>query len=312
MTPRLSAFFLVGPTAAGKSEVAERIAADRDWDLLSADSMMVYTGMDIGTAKPSPAVRARLRYHGLDRVNPDQPFNVWEYRRHALDVLRRNAAEGRPTIVVGGTGLYIRALVQGLDPATGADEGLRAHGAELLKTGGIAALQDLLRQKDPAALAALDDPLNPRRLIRALEKAGQPGAARTVTRLELAPMAGLTLDPDALARRIQARVEGMFQQGIEAEVRTLLARYPALSDTARQAIGYAEVIDGLAGRCSRAEAIERIVRRTRQYAKRQRTWFRHQVNVKWIDFAPDSDIAHTAERVREHWDHHGATDIQDD
>jgi tRNA A37 N6-isopentenylltransferase MiaA len=244
----LTAYFLVGSTATGKTDVAHAIARAEGWRILSADSMLVYAGMDVGTAKPDRQSRSEVRYDGMDLIGPGERFSAGLYRRVALGVLERNRADGCPTIVVGGTGLYIKSLTHGLTPG---------QWNERPAVGG--------------------------------------------------PLVGLWVEPGALRRRIAARVDAMFARGLLDEVKALLAD-GSLSMTSSQAIGYAEAIACLDGQCTEAEARERIVRRTCQLAKRQRTWFRHQSPAEWVD-ATDRSAEDAAKCVVETWRQHGPTGI---
>lgn len=310
--PGVPAFLLVGATATGKTAVAEWIACRCGCDILAADSMTLYRGMDIGTAKPDPATRRELSYLGLDLALPGEVFSVGSW----LDAVRGQLAErayvgeppvpggvGRRLIVCGGTGLYVKALLQGLQPSVAADPAARARWEALHAAGGVAALGEALQRISPAAYDAVADKLNPRRLIRALElaEAGQPPPTSWKSARAQPAIAGLRADVATLRRRIEARVRAMFAAGLVEEVRRLLVEYPQWSQTARQAIGYAEALACLEGRMSPAAAVEQTVRRTVQLAKRQRTWFTRQVNVRWIDVGESTDAGALGEKVLECW-----------
>jgi tRNA dimethylallyltransferase len=305
------AHFLVGPTAVGKSAVAHFIASQERRPVLSADSMLVYRAMDIGTAKPTRAERDCVRYHGIDLVPPSEIYSVGSYARYAGDVLRRTP-DDEPAIVVGGSGLYIKALTDGLAELPETAPERRAHWLKRADTEGISALLDELRARAPLFYDALDDPENVRRVIRAHEMVDAglkaPPAGWRADRA-YAPLAGLRMAPDALSRRIAERVQAMYAGGLVDEARSLRDAYPQLSLTAAHAIGYAEVFAYLEGRYTRGEAIERTLVRTRRLAKRQRTWFRNQARVEWIDVLPGTPVEQTAERVMEHWKRHGPTQI---
>ena len=308
-----AAGFLVGPTACGKTAVAQWLAERHGYEILSADSMLVYRGMDIGTAKPSVGERARVAYHGLDLTTPDLPFSVWEYSRHAHGVLAEASAQGRKVIVAGGTGLYVKCLTHGLRAAPAPDPATRERWERVEREQGIGALQEALKARSPEVYESLRDKANVRRLLRALEVAGDGAKGLPATWAEAAPsapLAGIRRTADDLKSRVESRVARMYAAGFIDEVEGILRQYPVLSETARQAIGYAEVMDCLAGRCSPAEARQRTVIRTRQLAKRQLTWFRHQAEVRWIDVPPGMDTAAIAERVMEHWDACGLTRIR--
>jgi tRNA dimethylallyltransferase len=304
-----TAFILVGPTASGKSDVALRIAADRGWCILAADSMVVYRGMDIGTAKPTPAARAAVPHDGLDLVPCSESFSAGRFRDYALDAIARRAASGCTVMVVGGTGLYVKALVCGLGGGA-VDGATMGRLRDRLESEGVDALARELDRIDPAGAAALRDRRNPRRVARALERAAAgtaPPAGWNGSSWKGGPAAGLWIEPDVLRRRVAARAEAMFRGGLIDEVRGLLAA-GSLSETAREAIGYAEAIDFLGGRCTLEEAISRSATRTCQLAKRQRTWFRHQMPVRWID-ATGMDTERAAAAVLVEWRANGPTEI---
>lgn len=312
MTPApTSAWFLVGPTAAGKTAVAQRLAERRGALILSADSMLVYRGMDIGTAKPSPAERGQVPYLGLDCVTPDQSFSVGDYLQVIREGLARLGVAHRPCIVVGGTGLYISCLRHGLRPGAGPDPELRRRLESVHEAGGVVGLQAELDRVAPGRLASLSDPRNPRRLIRAIEKAmgGETEAAWSES-LEMPPLAGLRWPGDSLARRIHERVEAMYRNGLLEEARVLRAAYPGLSRTAAQAIGYAEAWAYLDGRITGEEARARTEVRTRQLAKRQATWFRHQARVHWVEVTPGQSVDDMADAVEAQWNLYGPAPLQ--
>jgi len=308
----LHAYFLVGPTAVGKSFIAQRIAALQSYHILAADSMQVYRGMDVGTAKPGPDDRSLVCHHGIDLIDPSELFNVWQYRRYALDVLLENRSSGRETIIVGGTGLYVKSLLDGLADESAGDATERSYWTGILEKGGIETLQAALQAKDQEAFCRLADKKNPRRLIRALETASlgvKTSGGKWKRGLDSAPIPGLLLPPEELNARIASRVDAMYDAGLIDEARSLLESDKPLSCTALQAIGYAEVFDFLNGRCSREDAIARTVVRTRQLAKKQRTWFRHQLNVKWIEITVNMETDAIASMVEEHWRKYGPTEI---
>ena len=302
----LTAHFLVGPTASGKSAVAQYLAllGHPTRPILAADSMTIYRGMDVGTAKPEAADRAAVPSFGFDLVDPDQPFSVGDGRAAVRAAAPAIAACGAPPIVVGGTGLYVKCLTEGLDSAP-VDPAHRAAAEALLNAEGLAALQAAARALNPAEFAKLRDPENPRRVVRAYEllAAGQPlPAAEERPRPKLA---GLALPPEELRARIARRARQMFAYGLVEEVRALRAKYPALSDTARHAIGYEEAARVLDGQIPEEEAIRLVAIRTGQYAKRQMTWFRHQADVVWIEVGPRDGIERLAGKVQAVWRTHG-------
>ena len=304
---QLYADILVGPTASGKSAVAQFLAQQTPpRPIISADSMAIYRGMDIGTAKPTAAERAAVPSFGFDLAPPDQPFSAGNYLaaiRAAIPAI--TAAQATP-IVVGGTGLYVKALTLGLDPPPSNPE-LRAQAENILQTHGLPALQAATRALNPAEYAKLRDPENPRRVIRAYEllAAGHP-LPRPSDRPR-PPMAGLLLPPDELHARIARRARQMFAHGLVEEVRHLRQTHPALSPTARHAIGYEEAAAVLDGRLTEETAIRQVTTRTRQYAKRQMTWFRNQADVRWVEVTPRDDTERLANKVRQIWSALGPT-----
>ncbi|HOW97866.1 MAG TPA: tRNA (adenosine(37)-N6)-dimethylallyltransferase MiaA [Kiritimatiellia bacterium] len=297
-----TAWFLVGPTAAGKSAVAQYLAEREGLDILSADSMLVYRGMDVGTDKPTADERSRVRYWGLDLVEPAEPFSVGRFLEAAREAFRAAAAR---VIVAGGTGLYVKGLVEGLDAAPPADPDLRKRLSEL----DVAGLQEELRRRDPARLESLADPRNPRRLIRAIELAECGARGVRPAREPGAPLVGLKPEPARWRARIAERVTRMFEGGLLDEARRLRERGDALSGTARHAIGYAEAFAALDGTLTVGQAREQAVRRTWQLARRQMTWFRHQVRVEWIDHDFSEPVARLADRVWAAWRKHGPNPV---
>lgn len=302
MTGAPTAWFLVGPTAAGKSAVAQHLAERESLDILSADSMLVYRGMDIGTDKPSAEDRRRVRYWGLDLAAPDESFSAGRFLAAARQAFQE-AAGG--LIVAGGTGLYVKCLVEGLDAAPPADPELRRRLSEL----DVAGLQEELRRRDPARLEALADPRNPRRLIRAIELAETSAHPSRLARPSGPPMVGLRPQAAPWRAKIGERVRKMFDGGLLEEARRLHERHSALSATARHAIGYAEAFAVLDGTLTVGQAREQVVHRTWQLARRQMTWFRHQVRVEWIDHDFSEPVARLADRVWAAWRKHGPNPV---
>jgi tRNA dimethylallyltransferase len=281
----------VGPTASGKSAFALEAAPALGAEIVAVDAFTVYRGMDIGTAKPSPQERARVRHHLLDVLDPSQEATVAEFQGLARAAIADVHARGRLPLLVGGSGLYFRAVVDRLEfPPT--DPGLRAELAarwEHDPAGAHAALS----ARDPAAAARID-PGNLRRTVRALEVAELTGRPFSDwrrswdTHASVYPglvVVGVAIDRAVLAARIAARVEAMVARGFVEECRALAGR--PLSATARQAIGYAELFDHLEGRATLGQAVERTVTRTRRFAVRQARWFAADPRVGW---RPPTDI----------------------
>jgi tRNA dimethylallyltransferase len=271
---------IVGPTASGKTDLAMALAARLPVEILVADSRQVYRGMDIGTAKPGAAARASVPHHLLDLVDPDEPFTVAQWVEQARTLLDEIAARGRLPMLVGGTGLYVSALVDGHDyAAQGWSPEMREGLARDLETAGLEPLAERLSRHAPATAARIDL-RNPRRVVRALERGtGEPRSEPYAGRIALL---GLGRPREVLYRRIDERAAWLFASGLLDEVRGLLdAGYgPDLRPMSGH--GYREAAAYLAGESSLEEAIALSARRTRQYAKRQLTWFRRDARVMWI------------------------------
>ena len=274
--------------------------------------MLVYRGMDIGTAKPTPAERSAFRYRGIDLVSPAEPCSAGLYLEAARAALHDAADSDCGLLVVGGTGLYIDLLLHGLsgDGAPPVPADLRARYAALLAEGGPAALRAEAERLRPGVLARLADPENPRRVQRVLERLalGQdPVPTRETTGPGLlspdTPCAVLSIPAAPLAERIARRVDAMFAQGLLNEVRALRQAHPVWSSTASAAIGYAEAAAVLDGALSPDEARERIALRTRQLAKRQRTWFRGRLPDAPRIAAPadEADVPRAADDLERLW-----------
>ena len=291
-----SAFILVGPTAAGKSSVVQLLAEQTGAPVVSADSMNIYRGMDIGTAKPTADERAAVAYHGIDLAEPTEAFSVGDWLHAVRSAFfqplenKRGGGSASP-IVAGGTGLYVKCLLAGLDPMPAADEALRARTEKMT----LAELQAEARAAAPEAYAALADNENPRRLVRLLEHGGLPGTQKK----ELPVIVGLHMEREVLLKRIAARVENMYANGLIEEARGLMGL--ELSATAEKAIGYAEAFAVLRGEMTETQAKERTVIRTRQLAKRQMTWFRTQLNVEWVETQNFQTLEKLAEQVSKVW-----------
>lgn len=261
-----------------------------DVDLVSVDSMQVYRGMDIGTAKPSPAEREQVPHHLIDLVGADEEFTVASYidaLEHCLDSV---AAAGRRAVFVGGTGLYLRAVVDGLDLA-GTWPEIRTQLEAEADSVGARALHQRLASIDPQAALKIE-PDNRRRIVRALEVIDGSGQMFSTfgSGLDQYPetavtQVGIRWERAALAERIADRVSRMIDEGFVAEVEQILASNP--SKTARQALGYREIIDHLEGRSTLENAIEATIRRTRQFAVRQERWFRRDPRIRWVEVVAD-------------------------
>jgi tRNA dimethylallyltransferase len=277
---------VVGPTGVGKTATAVALASRVPVEVISADSRQVYRGMDVATGKPTVAERRAVTHHLVDLVDPDDRYHAARFvcdARAAIDAVR---GRGRLPVVVGGTGLYIRALLRGLDAAPPADPDFRAELAGLAARAGRVALHARLAREAPG-LAQRLHPNDAVRVIRALElvRAGrgeQRAWIREVPEYD-AVYVGLTMERSRLGRRLRARVDAMVAAGLEDEVRTLLARgyHPGLP--AMQGIGYRDFVRVLAGEATVADAVRTMQRDTLRYAKRQWTWFLREPDVAWLD-----------------------------
>lgn len=281
---------IVGPTAVGKSALAMAVAERAGAEIVSGDALQVYRGFDIGTAKPSLAERSRVPHHLIDVLDPTERFSAGRFATLARAALAEIARRGRPAVVVGGSGLYLRALLEGIAPLPPANPALRAELDRRLETEGLAALRSELVERDPATAARLGA-ADRQRILRALEvvlSTGRPLSSWLADRpfgLEPLPArrVGLTLPRTLLYDRIEARVRRMIDAGWLDEVRGLLARGVPREAPAFQAIGYAQWVRHLAGDLDHEDALRRIVVATRRYAKRQETWFRREADVEWRD-----------------------------
>ena len=284
------AICIVGPTASGKSELAQRVGELLDGEVVSADSMQVYRGMDIGTGKVLPRDR-RVRHHCIDIVEPGQPYSAALFQEDARESFRDIDARGKRCILCGGTGFYVRAAIDDYDFPAGDQVGnvVRERYNAFVEEHGSEALWQLLKARDAASAEII--PVNDvKRLVRAFELleegttyATQKEKLAAIGQIVPAEFFGLQVDPDALRDRIDQRVDDMFEEGLVEEVRGLLANGFRKAVTSPQAIGYKEIVEALDGSCGIDDARESIKTATRRYAKRQRTWFRKDKRIKWIE-----------------------------
>jgi len=297
-------FFLVGPTASGKTAVGIEVALRIGAEILSLDSMALYRGMDIGTAKPSVEERARVPHHLLDLAEPHEAFSTGRYLEAAEAAIGDIAARGKLPLFVGGTALYLKGLTEGFFHGPPADWELRRRLIAEAQERGVPALHERLAAVDPAAARRIH-PNDLRRIVRALEVRAATG--RPISELQTqfgtpsaryeCVLAGIRRERADLRERINRRVDAMFAAGLVDEVRRLLADPRGISHAAGQFVGYREVIAHLRGELSLEEAIERVKARTRQFAKRQLTWFRKFPQIRWVPAGPESTPAEIAEEV---------------
>jgi tRNA dimethylallyltransferase len=278
---------ICGPTATGKSDLALEVAEEFNGEVINADSMQLYRGMDIGTAKLTIAQRREIPHHLLDILSVKEDASVAQYQSLARAAIDEIQSRGKVAIVVGGTGLYIKSIIDEMNfPET--DPVLRKKLEDEAELLGTAELYSRLRLLDPEAAAAIE-PGNTRRIIRALEVievTGKPYSANlpsdTSIRFPDALHIGLAMERSSLAPRIEARVHRMFDQGLVDEVRALVAQGLLEGTTAQRAIGYAQTIALIDGEISQSQAIEETIVATRQYVRRQETWFKRDQRIQWI------------------------------
>jgi tRNA dimethylallyltransferase len=295
---------LVGPTASGKSALAMALARRRhDLEIVTVDSMQVYRGMDIGTAKPTAAERAEVPHHLLDLVDPWEDFTVSQYQAVARDVVADIERRGRRALLVGGTGLYLQALVDDLQIP---GRYPTVHD-ELDAEPDTAGLHARLTELDPVAAARME-PTNRRRVLRALEVtlgSGRPfssfGPGLESYPASPFPLVGLRLDRPFLDARIERRYAVQMAAGFLAEVEALAAAPEGLSRTARQALGYAELLDHIEHGTPLTTALTTAVARTRRFARRQQRWFGRDPRITWLDLGPASTPSDVDQPIEEPW-----------
>lgn len=281
---------IVGPTGCGKTDLSIRLAQHYGAPILSTDSRQFYRGMAIGTAQPTTDQLQTAEHHFIASHDITDDLSCGQYEVLALKRLQELFAHHEQVIAVGGSGLYVRALCEGMDDLPHADETLRAELTERLRQDGVAALAEELRELDPVYYKTVDR-CNPARVLRGMEVCLQTGRPFSEFRTGIKKernfqivKVGLTLPRKELYARIDRRVDAMMAAGLEAEARTL---YPHRALNSLQTVGYRELFDYFDGRTTREEAIELIKRNSRRYAKRQMTWFRRDPEIRW--FAPDED-----------------------
>lgn len=297
---------ITGPTASGKSALADEVALRIGTDVISADAMQVYRGMDIGTAKTPMAQRA-VPLQLVDIVDPDQAYSAALYQRDARDLIDNHIEKGKLAILCGGTGLYIQAALEDMRfPQGEVDDARRTRYNDMAESLGAAGIYQLLVERDPLSAEQIH-PNNVRRVIRALEMADE-GVSYAQQRSGFAQPTpvyssltfALTMDRGALYERIDRRVDAMMNQGLVDEVSALIEHGMSDALTSRQAIGYKEIIDALSGLTSMEEAVALIKQRSRRYAKRQLSWCRRNPRTIWIDmdaYSLDQAASFIVERI---------------
>lgn len=303
---------IAGPTAVGKSEIALLLAEKLGGEIISVDSMQVYRGLDLGTAKPTFAERARVPHHLIDVVDLTAPFDAAKFVELANKAVAEIQSRGRVPIFCGGTGLYFKAYLEGLGEAPVGDPRLRAE----LEAAPLADLLRELEQRDPVTFSKIDRK-NPRRVIRAVEvirltgkpfseqrarwgeaaDEPQPATPGSRGRSPHQALFGFSRASDDLRARINVRVDKMFVAGLVEETRRLLQHGLEQNQTAMQAIGYRQVVEHLHGGRSLSETIDLVKIKTRQFAKRQMTWFRKQTVMGWIELKPGDSPEQSVRRL---------------
>ena len=296
---------ILGVTASGKGRLAFGLAKSVGAEIISIDSMKVYRRMDVGTAKPPKEARAALKYHLIDVVEPSDSFSVGAFLELAYKAIEQIKSRKKPIIAVGGTALYIKALLYGLFEGPGTNEQIRAELRARAQAEGLAQLHRELTKIDPVAADRIN-PNDSKRIIRALEvykTTGKPISSLQKQFNAKKPVhdwtiIGLRREKIDANNRINRRVKKMIAAGLVDEVRSLLAEEKPLSPQARCAIGYAEIIDYLTGQIGLENATELIKKKTRRLAKNQRTWFKTFKNVHWLDIEPNEPLEKTLDRTK--------------
>lgn len=297
---------VVGPTGVGKSKIALRLAERLGAEIISADSRQIYRFMDIGTAKPSPEEQRRVKHHFIDILYPDQDYSAGDFGQQARAKIESLLAEGRAAIVVGGSGLYIRALIDGFFDPRVADKGVREELCLRAERQGLSRLYEELSGVDPDSARRIH-PNDRQRILRALE-------VYRITKRSISSLwrgsrgrvpgfqpvfFGLNRDRKELYARIEERVGRMIEAGLVDEVKGLMQRGYGRNLNSMQTVGYQEILSHLEGECGLEEAIRLIKRNTKRYAKRQLTWFRKDGRIEWTDLKGGDEIEDVAQRLFE-------------
>ncbi len=303
---RQKLYFVLGCTASGKGGLGRELARRLGGQIISVDSMKIYRRMDIGTAKPSKELLAEIPHHCIDIVEPAEGFSVARYVEFADRTVENIRAAGAIPLAVGGTSLYIKTLREGLFEGPPADQDLRESLRVRARQEGLAALHTELARVDPQAGARIH-PNDERRILRALEVYHTTG--RPISEMQQqwdagqdrydSVLIGIRREKDELNGRINRRARRMMDAGLVDEVASLLGEPDGLSDQAASAVGYAEIISHIEGRCTLDEAFERIKINTRRLAKKQRTWQRRWTDVRWFDVTADDSAEAVADRVQQ-------------
>jgi tRNA dimethylallyltransferase len=296
--------FLVGPTAVGKSKIAVKIARETGAEIISCDSMQVYKGMDIGTAKPSNYLRKRVPHHLIDIISPRNEFSCADFSRRSQDLIKKIHKNKKVPLLVGGSGLYLKALVDGLFSGPAKDQELRDVLTRQAQLYGNRYLYQRLKSLDPSSAGKLH-PNDRRRIIRSLEvyqktkipiSRLKPLKKGIYSRYRVR-IIGLNRDRLDLYKRIEQRVDKMFDDGLVEEVKKLVKK--GIGQVAGQALGYKEIAGYLNGEYDLGEAKRLVKRNTRHFAKRQLSWFRHDKRIEWIKIDENETVGRTVKKVLE-------------
>ena len=305
-----SCWFLTGATASGKTLTSLRLAKRLNAEIISLDSMAIYRGMNIGTAKPSDEVRAEVPHHLIDIRDPNETFSTSQYRESAIETIKDIRSRGKEVLFVGGTALYLKALLRGMFEGPPADWEFRKRIEKEIEESGGEFLHERLQMVDPVAAHNIH-PNDHRRLIRALEvftTTGKPISHWQMefddpTPAEQCKVFAIRHPREVLHQRIEHRVNAMFEAGLIEEVRGLLEKHTSLSHTAAQAVGYREVIAHLDGKHTEEETHELVLFRTRRFARHQETWFRNLSECRWVDLEGDVEAEDIASQIIESTNH---------
>ncbi|MFA5148684.1 MAG: tRNA (adenosine(37)-N6)-dimethylallyltransferase MiaA [Candidatus Omnitrophota bacterium] len=295
--------FIEGPTAIGKTGISFEIAKLIECEIISCDSMQVYRGMNVGTSKPAKVLLGSLPHHLVDIIDPSEEFSVAQFRALAVKAIEEMIPRKKTPLLVGGSGLYVKVLIDGIFEAPVTDWELRQRLEEEAAEFGIGQLYARLKQADPAGAAGIH-PNDLRRIIRALEVFEKANAPISELRKRTSGLGdkynvrifGLSMEREALYRKIDERVDQMFSEGLINEARALMAT-GGISFTASQALGYKELFGHLAGAYDLEEAKRLVKRNTRHFAKRQLTWFRRDKRIEWMELDENFDTGDTARAI---------------
>ncbi|RCK71629.1 MAG: tRNA dimethylallyltransferase [Ignavibacteriae bacterium] len=298
--------FIIGPTCSGKSTISIPIALKLNAEIISADSRQIYRMLDIGTAKPSSKDLDTVKHHFINELNPDEEFSAGEYSKEARKRIDEIFLRKKQPIVVGGSGLYIEALVDGIFDSPPVDKNIRKKLYDWYRTSSLDELIEYLRKIDSESLQKMKH-ITVRRVVRAIEVYELTGIPISVLQKQRKPaefneiMIGLNWDREKLYERINTRVDWMIESGLIEEVRKILESGYNENLLALQTVGYKETIDYLKGKIDFDKMVELIKRNTRRYAKRQLTWFRREKRIKWFDVKDENDFGGLVEKIIEYF-----------